>query len=119
MAPGKLKGTTEEQSVIVPPYILKAASSNGVVIATGGGAVLNSDNREALKHNGVIVYLKRGLDELESAGRPLSLSRGVDKLYAERSPIYEEFADFSVENDGIERAAKKIAEEFLKSPLKN
>ena len=99
--------------------VLKAASSNGVVIATGGGAVLNSDNREALKHNGVIVYLKRGLDELESAGRPLSLSRGVDKLYAERSPIYEEFADFSVENDGIERAAKKIAEEFLKFSLKN
>lgn len=95
--------------------VLKAASLNGAVIATGGGAVLSPNNREALKRNGVVVYLKRELTELESAGRPLSLSLGAQKLYAERAPIYESFADFSVENEGIEASAKKIAEAFLKS----
>ena len=95
--------------------VLKAASLNGAVIATGGGAVLSPNNREALKRNCVVVYLKRELTELESAGRPLSLSLGAQKLYAERAPIYDSFADFSVENEGIEASAKKIAEAFLKS----
>lgn len=94
--------------------VLRAASLNGAVIATGGGAVLSRDNREALKRNGKIVYLKRDLTELESAGRPLSLSLGIEKLYAERAPIYSAFADFSVDNEGIEATAKKIAEAFLK-----
>ena len=95
--------------------VLRAAALNGAVIATGGGAVLSRLNREVLKRNGWIVYLKRDLSKLESAGRPLSISLGADKLYAERAPIYEAFADFTVENDGIESSAEKIAEAFLKS----
>src|ERR1019366_8079881 len=37
---------------------------DNIVLATGGGAILKPDNREALKKNGVVVYLKSGINDL-------------------------------------------------------
>ena len=65
------------------------------VIATGGGSILRKDNRDAMKRNGIVVYIKRELCKLATDGRPLSSDIGkLEKLYETRQPLYEELADF-------------------------
>ncbi|MBO4380868.1 MAG: shikimate kinase [Clostridia bacterium] len=82
----------------------------GQVIATGGGAVLDVRNVEAMKSNGVVVWLKRDVENLARDGRPLSKDlETVRALYAEREPIYRAVADLEVENNGtIKDCADKI-----------
>ncbi len=70
----------------------------GRVIACGGGTVLREGNRLSLKQNGRIVYIKRDISTLARGGRPLSSGDGaLERLYAERSPIYESLSDVTVE----------------------
>lgn len=65
------------------------------VVATGGGSILRKDNRDAMKRNGIVVYIKRELCKLATDGRPLSSDIGkLEKLYETRQPLYEELADF-------------------------
>lgn len=68
------------------------------IIATGGGAVMKKENRDALKQNGTVVYLKKDLSLLALDGRPLSKDEdAVRKIYEARKDTYEAFADFTVE----------------------
>ena len=92
--------------------INKIGKNLDCVIATGGGAVLKKENRDALKQNGTVVYLKRDLSELALNGRPLSNGENaVEKLYRERKGIYESFADFTVEvKGGAEATAERVIE---------
>ena len=83
----------EKESIIVK----EAAKESGIIIATGGGAVLREDNREALRQNGKIVLLNQKLELLATEGRPLSAGDGLKKLYEERMPIYNAFADISLD----------------------
>ena len=70
------------------------------IIATGGGAVMKKENRDALRQNGTIIYLKKDLSLLALDGRPLSKDEdAVRKIYEARKDIYEAFADFTVEVD--------------------
>ena len=82
----------------------------GQVIATGGGAVLDARNVEAMKSNGVVVWLKRDAHKLARDGRPLSKDlETVRALYNKREPIYRAVADLEVENNGtIKDCADKI-----------
>ena len=80
--------------------VVKSASIKGVIIATGGGSILRPGNRRALMQSGIIVYLKRSIDKLETKGRPLSTSlERLGELYTIRGPIYESMADIIVEVD--------------------
>lgn len=83
-----------------------------MIVATGGGAVLKKENRNALKQNGIIVYLKKDINGLATEGRPLSSDEAaVKKLYNERKAIYESFADFTVEVDeNAEITAERVIE---------
>src|SRR5690606_8104953 len=40
------------------------ASGSDIVLATGGGAVLLPENRQILKRNGTVVYLRANVNEL-------------------------------------------------------
>ena len=73
---------------------------SGLVIACGGGIVTRERNYPLLHQNGAIVLLDRPLGELSSAGRPLSQSRGVDRLAAERMPAYRAWADLAISCTG-------------------
>ena len=66
---------------------------SGCVIATGGGIVTRRENYAPLSQNGTIVFLTRPVEELSSAGRPLSQKMGVQALYEKRLPLYESWAD--------------------------
>lgn len=70
----------------------------GLVIATGGGVVKRSVNYYILKQNAVLIWIKRDLDKLEKAGRPLSMSTPIEKLYEERKPIYSLWSDYYINN---------------------
>ena len=81
------------------------------VIATGGGAVKRAENIKMMKQNGIVVYLKRSLDKLESAGRPLSQGgqEKINMLYEERHVLYEKAADVIIEtHEDVDECAKRL-----------
>lgn len=63
------------------------------VISCGGGIVTRDENYPLLHQNSTIVMLDRPLDELSSAGRPISQRDGVARLAEERMPRYRAWAD--------------------------
>lgn len=73
---------------------------SGAIIATGGGSVLREENYGLLHQNGVIIWLRRDLDKLPIAGRPLSQRTPVEELYRAREARYRRFADVQMENNG-------------------
>ena len=85
---------------------------SGIVVSTGGGIVKEPANFESLKRNSIVVYINRPMDMLATEGRPLSSSKeAVAKLYMERFALYNQFADFKIDNIGsIEDAVKAIRE---------
>lgn len=93
--------------------VAKFAEMQGAIIATGGGAILNTRNRRNLRKNGFVVFIQRNLENLPVAGRPLSQRKGVEKIYEERLPIYQSFADICVDNNSqIETTVNTILEQF-------
>lgn len=84
---------------------------SGCVIATGGGCVTCEKNYDSLHQNGVMIWLQRPLAKLSAEGRPVSQSTDIRELYARRRPLYERFADYSVENTGSpDETVKRIME---------
>ena len=96
-------------------YETRAASTagreTGAVIATGGGIVLREENLPLLKQNGVLVFLKRPIRSLATAGRPLSDPAKMEEMYAVRRPLYEAFSDYAIDmTETAEDTADKIME---------
>ena len=76
------------------------AKEHGQVIATGGGVVEREENMRALAHNGYFILLTKKLHRLATKGRPLSKDPvALAALYARRKPLYEKWADLTVNND--------------------
>ena len=93
--------------------IRDAARTGGQVIATGGGAVLRTENVDALKQNGAIVFLNRPLADLQPADeRPLADSaEKLRALYEARRPVYAAAADVTVPVRGTpEQTAETLLE---------
>ncbi len=85
--------------------ILDLLKQDGLVLATGGGAVLNPQNRIALKQNGVVVYLKSSVHDLwqrtrHDHSRPLLQTADprakLQELLDLRDPLYAETADIVI-----------------------
>lgn len=71
----------------------------GLVIATGGGTVKNPKNVQALRRQGVILFIHCPVELLQlGEGRPLAKSlEDLRKLEAERLELYRSCADAVVE----------------------
>jgi len=79
---------------------------SGIVLATGGGAVLSAANRDRLRENGVVIYL-RGMPEhlyertRHDRNRPLLQTENplarLRELFKQRDPLYREVADIVVD----------------------
>lgn len=89
------------------------------VIATGGSAVYGESAMAHYRQIGTVVYLSLPLEEirerlgdLTERGVTLKEGQDLDSLYAERLPLYERYADVTVECEGlsIREIVKKIAE---------
>ena len=91
---------------------------NNTVIATGGSAVYCNEAMEHLRSIGKVVYIKVPLDEIklrigDFSTRGIVIKNGatIDDLYAERTPLYEKYADITVECDG--KDLKENAEKLM------
>ena len=84
---------------------------SGLVIATGGGCVTKMRNYPLLHQNGTIFWLQRELDQLPTEGRPLSTDLAA--MYRTRAPLYAQFADHIIDNNGaLDDAITAILEVF-------
>lgn len=80
---------------------------HNAVIATGGSVVFSERAMAALKSDGVVVYLRISCAEMEKRLRNIT-TRGIVLLpgqslramYDERIPLYEQYADISVDCAG-------------------
>ena len=92
----------------------KITRNGGQVIATESGAVLNEDNLYYLRQNGYIVWLTRDLEELQLNGVYLARNlNALKRIYDERSPIYKEIADITVEvTDNAEKTVFEIIQKM-------
>ena len=78
------------------------------VVATGGSVVYGKEAMEKLKADGITVYLKVNSYELRSRiknihtrGIAMKEGQSLDSLYNERAPLYEKYADITIECDGL------------------
>lgn len=92
------------------------AKRNHHVISTGGGIIKKEANLDALKQNGLIIFLNRDLDKLISdSSRPLSSSsEAVRKLYEERMPVYKKYSEIEIDNNSLIEEAVNEIEKYLK-----
>lgn len=91
--------------------LAQLGKQSGLVIATGGGCVTRPENYALLHQNGQIVWLRRPVEQLSTAGRPISQAVSPQQLYRQRVGLYEAFCDRAVENHGTpEQAVSAIME---------
>lgn len=76
------------------------SKQSGAVIATGGGCVTRPENYPHLHQNSTIIWLQRDLSLLPTEGRPLSQSNRLESLLAARAPLYADFSDIRIDNNG-------------------
>ena len=60
---------------------------------------MNEKNAVAFQRQGVIIYIERQLEKLETANRPISRSVPISRLFAQREPIYLNYGDERIAND--------------------
>ena len=82
----------------------------GQVIATGGGCMMKQENRDALRQNGFVVWLRRPLEKLARDGRPLSAdSAALKTMYSQRKGVYKAAADVTVDvDDSIQTTVERV-----------
>lgn len=111
---GKIRFASEERLIVK-----KLAAMSDTVIATGGSFIDNEDNIKALKDNSIFVFLDVDddviIDRLKRRKvRPFtekgSLTELVPKIYGTRRPIYEKYADITVNTTEMtmEETAREI-----------
>jgi shikimate kinase len=84
----------------------EAATRDPSVVSCGGGVVLEPANRVTLRATGEVVFLSVPLEVLAArvrpaAERPLIRAAGdLERLFADREPLYREFAAHVVDASG-------------------
>lgn len=99
------------------------SSRSGLLVATGGGAILREENREMMSRTGLVVYLETPVEQQlrrlsRDRSRPLLQTgdrrKKLERLAAERNPLYREIADieFPARNRGLGAVAAELAREI-------
>lgn len=85
----------------------KSLNMEDTVIATGGSVIYGQEAMEHLKEIGTVVYLKVSykdikarLGDLKHRGVVVKEGQSLRELYDERAPLYEKYADITVEEKG-------------------
>jgi shikimate kinase len=103
--------------------IAELTQREGLVLATGGGAVLDPANREALKAQGFVIYLKASLSAqavrtAQNRNRPLleteDRQERLKQLFEVRAPLYESLAQLTVDTDSgqVKQISQRIIAEL-------
>ncbi len=107
-----------EEFIAIEERVCASLWAERCVIATGGSAVYGEKAMRHFAEMGTIVYLKLGEKSIEKRLKNIVL-RGVvmrrqgetvAELYAERVPLYEKYADVTVDCEGLslEETAERI-----------
>ena len=109
---GHLKLRQLEQQVLLDISLDRA------VISTGGSVVYSEAVMQRLRAAGPVVYLQADQDTLEQriAAAPLrgmasSADHSFSDIFAERTPLYQRYADYIV--NSTERSADQVAFDIL------
>ncbi len=109
--------------------ILELSAKDNCVIAPGGGAVLDERNVQALKKNGLFIWLvadtatiaaRLRKDQVGGAPRPSLSGKPVEievqEILAQREPIYRRIADLRIDTTTrtVEEVVETIAQELKK-----
>lgn len=103
----------------VEEQVLCDLHTTNSVISTGGSAIYYDTAMKHLKECGTIVYLKVSLQTIEARlnnikTRGVTMEKGatIATLYDERIPLYEKYADVTIEAD--EFTVEETVEAILK-----
>ncbi len=103
--------------------VLSGIELRDTVIATGGSAVYGEKAMEHLRNIGTVIYLeiayddlKKRLGDLKKRGVSIKEGQTLYDLYMERKPLYERYADVTVNvtNQSIRESIDKIKKELAK-----
>lgn len=74
------------------------------VIATGGSAIYGNDAMINMKKCGIVIYLQLPVEEIKNRinninTRGIVMDKGItiDELYIKRKPLYEKYADITID----------------------
>jgi shikimate kinase len=97
----------------------RLTKQTNIVLATGGGAVLSAQNRDALRQNGVVVYLRAAPQDLwhrtrHDRNRPLLQTDDpqakLAQLFLDRDPLYRDVAHITIDtgNQSVNSLAHRL-----------
>lgn len=103
--------------------VLCTLDAKRAIVATGGSAVYSDEAMNHLKTIGTVVYLKVSYEELENRlgglhERGVVMKNGMGMslhdLYEERLPLYEKYADVTIDIDGlsVRDAARRLVDQL-------
>lgn len=86
-------------------------NSKGIVFSPGGSIIYSSEAMEKIKNGSRVIYIDLPLDEIEKrlknrlikGGIVGFAEKGLDKLFLERDPVYEKFADHVIEAENMKK----------------
>ncbi|MFC1688542.1 shikimate kinase AroK [Pseudomonadota bacterium] len=102
----------------------KLVGRKNILLATGGGTVVRKENRDLLRTNGLVVYLRTSVGQQirrlsHDKSRPLLQSgdreEKLTRLAEERNPLYEELAHliFRSQDRGLESVSRAVYDAIL------
>jgi len=109
---------TEEKTIL-------SLHGHRAVIATGGSVVFSEKGMEHLKKDGVVIYLKisceemvRRLSTITTRGIVLSAGQDLREMYDQRVPLYERYADITIDCSGVdvEKCIRNIVDKLRNLP---
>jgi shikimate kinase len=113
-------GDIMQISLKIENDIICAQNYHSSVVATGGSAVYGEEAMAHLRKDGVTVYLEISLAEIEKRignikTRGVAMKNGetLESLYAEREPLYNKYADVTVNCEGL--TAEECVEKIISS----
>lgn len=105
--------------------IADLTARDGLVVAAGGGAPMRADNREAMRRNATVVWLKatpatihrRMTGDATTADRRPNLTRQgglaeVVEVLGKREPVYRETSHLEIDTEGFD--PQSIADQILR-----
>jgi shikimate kinase len=100
--------------------VITNLSLKNSVIATGGSAIYYEKAIENLRRIGLLIYLqvplaqlKQRIADMGERGLVMGKGQSFEDLYAERTPLYQRFADVTIAADG--KNAELIAADIEKN----
>ncbi|MBS0423226.1 MAG: 3-dehydroquinate synthase [Proteobacteria bacterium] len=108
--------------------LLELTKKRNIILATGGGAVLHSGNRQLLRQNGIVIYLRASVNDLyrrtrHDKNRPLlqtqNLYARLNELYQQRDALYRETAHIIIDSgkQGVRFLVQKLINKLLSLDL--